>query len=99
MMAIIERLREDKNLNTAKLYDDDNDERLHINAIEMLALRDEASIEDVKRLYEIVLRRFKKSAKIKDFLPILVSRRVEYLLNIRKNKKENNTKLYQYSQK
>lgn len=66
------------------LYDDENEMRLHLNAVEMLALRIGASQDDVKRVYEIVLRRFKSLAKVKDFLPILVSRRVEYLLNKRK---------------
>lgn len=70
------------------LYDDENERKLHLNAVEMIALRIGASQEDVERVYEIVLRRFKKGAKVKDFLPILVSRRVEYLLNKRKNFKE-----------
>jgi len=53
----------------------------------MLALCIGASKEDVKRIYEIVFRSFKRLAKAKDFLPvpILVSRRVEYLLTIRQN--------------
>ncbi len=66
------------------LYDDETERKLHLNAIEMLAQRFEASVEDVERIYEIVFRRFKKGAKVKDFLPILVSRRVEYLLNKRR---------------
>lgn len=68
------------------LYDDENEKRLHINAIEMIALRIGSPVEDVKRLYEIVLRRFKKAVKIKDFLPILVSKKVEHLLSIRERK-------------
>lgn len=69
------------------LYDNDNERRLHLNAVEMLALRIGASVDDVEKVYDIVLRRFKKWAKVKDFLPILVSRRVEYLLDVRRNKK------------
>jgi uncharacterized small protein (DUF1192 family) len=71
------------------LYDDENERRLHLYAVEMLALRIGASQEDVERIYEIVLRRFKKGAKVKDFLPVLVGRRVEYLLNKRRSGKEN----------
>ena len=71
------------------LYDNDNERRLHLNAVEMLALRIGASVDDVEKVYDIVLRRFKKWAKVKDFLPILVSRRVEYLLDVRRNKKGN----------
>lgn len=71
------------------LYDNESERKLHLSAVEMLALRVGASVEDVKRVYEIVLRRFKQGAKVKDFLPILVSRRAEYLLNKRRNSKEN----------
>lgn len=74
---------------TVQLYDDENERRLHLNAVEMIALRLGDSQEDVKRLYEIVLKRFKQAAKVKDFLPILVGRRVEYLLNKRINSKGN----------
>jgi hypothetical protein len=56
--------------------------KLHLNAVEMIALRADVSVEDVTRVYEIVLRRLKKMARVKDFLPILVSRRVEYLLTV-----------------
>lgn len=71
---------------TATLYDDETERKLHLNAIEMIALRAGASVEDVEKVYEIVLRRFKKMARVKDFLPILVSRRVEYLLTVRRNR-------------
>lgn len=66
------------------LYEDENERKLHLNAVEVLAQRIGNSQEEVQRIYEIVLKRFKKGAKIKDFLPILVSKRVEYLLNKRK---------------
>jgi hypothetical protein len=68
------------------LYNDENERKLHLNAIEMIALHIGVSQDDVKKIYEIVLRRFKKGAKVKDFLPILVSRRVEYLFSIRRTK-------------
>lgn len=86
-MAVTEILKEDSKSNN--LYDDENERKLHLNAVETLALRIGASVEDVRRLYEIVLERFKREARVKDFLSILVSRRVEYLLNKRKNSKEN----------
>jgi hypothetical protein len=86
-MAVTEILKEDSKSN--HLYDDENERKLHLNAVEMIALRIGASQDDVERVYKIVLRRFKKVAKVKDFLPILVGRRVEYLLNKRKNSKEN----------
>jgi hypothetical protein len=75
-----------------QLYDDENEKKLHMHAVEMLALRTGSSFEDVIRIYEIVLRRFKRASKVKDFLPILVGRKVEYLMDIYRNKKENNKK-------
>ena len=62
------------------LYGDENERRLHLKSMEMLAQRLGVSQDDVKRVYDIVLRRFKRGAKVRDFLPILVGRRVEYLL-------------------
>ncbi|MDA8340121.1 MAG: DUF3562 domain-containing protein [Nitrospiraceae bacterium] len=86
-MAVMENSKENAG-ETATLYDDETERKLHLNAVEMIALRAGASVKDVEKVYEIVLRRFKKLARVKDFLPILVSRRVEYLLNKRRNGKE-----------
>jgi hypothetical protein len=83
-MAVMENSKENAG-KTATLYDNETERRLHLNAVEMIALRAGASVEDVEKVYEIVLRRFKKLARVKDFLPILVSRRVEYLLTVRRN--------------
>ncbi|HAM49651.1 MAG TPA: hypothetical protein DCP92_02745 [Nitrospiraceae bacterium] len=63
------------------LYDDEIERRLHLSAMKMLSDHAGLSADMVERLYEIVLDRLKREAKIKDFLPILVSRRVRYLLN------------------
>ena len=52
----------------------------HRNAVNALADHLGISIEDVHRLYCIVLARLAKEAKIKDYLPIFVSRRVRYLI-------------------
>ncbi len=52
----------------------------HRNAIKALADHLGIAVEDVYRLYCIVLNRIAKEAKIKDYLPILVSRRVSYLI-------------------
>jgi len=80
-----ENLSSESLLSVFCLYDDENDRRMHLRAVEMLALRIGASQNEVERVYEIVLRRFKGLARVKDFLPILVSRRVEYLIAVRKN--------------
>ncbi len=86
-MAVTETLKE--NIKANHLHDNESERKLHMNAVQMLALRIGASHENVERVYAIVLRRFKKGAKVKDFLPILVSRRVEYLLNVRRHAKRN----------
>ena len=70
------------------LYDDEIEKRLHLRAIKILSANAGLSADRVERLYEIVLHRLKGEAKIKDFLPILVSRRVRYLLEKRSSRKE-----------
>jgi hypothetical protein len=70
------------------LYDDEAEKRLHLGAIAMLSARIGLSADKVERLYEIVLSRFKREARIKDYLPILVSRRVHYLLDKRNSEKK-----------
>ncbi len=84
-MDVAERTKENAG-QFAILYDDETEKKLHKNAIEMLAMRIGVPIDDVERVYEIVLKRFKKRARIKDFLPVLVSRRVEYLISVRRNR-------------
>jgi len=66
------------------LYANKAEKRLHMNAIQLLALNMEMSVDEVKKLYEIVLKRLKKESKIREFLPLLVSKRVEYLFTVRK---------------
>lgn len=68
------------------IYENENEKRVHRSALEILSGRNGASPEEIERLYEIVLLRFKREAKVKDFLPILVTRRVEHLLSVRKRK-------------
>ena len=63
------------------LYDDETERRIHLSAIKLLSAHAGLSADKVERLYEIVLNRLKSEAKIKDFLPILVSRRVLNLLD------------------
>lgn len=69
------------------LYDSDTGERLNLNDIEMIAMDTGISADEVGRLYNLVLKRFIRGARIKDFLPILVSRRVKHLLNVRMRKR------------
>ena len=65
------------------LYENEAERVRHLNAIQSVVGHIGASVDEVDRIYGIVLRRYKQGAKIKDFLPILVSRRVVYLLGVR----------------
>ena len=66
---------------TAKgLYDDDLEKQQHTHAIQILAKKVSISEEEIYQLYEDVLWEFKREAKIKTYLPILVAKRVRELL-------------------
>ena len=77
------------------LYDDETERRLHLGSIKMLSARAGLSVDTVERLYEIVLSKLKSEAKIRDFLPILVSRRVRYLLDKRELTRNESPTRYQ----
>jgi hypothetical protein len=62
------------------LYEDDLEKQQHAHAIQILAEGIRISAEEIYRLYEGVLREHKKEAKIRIFLPILVTKRVRELL-------------------
>ena len=66
------------------LYEDDLEKQQHAHAIQILIERVRISEEEVYRLYEGVLRDYKREARVKIFLPILVPKRVRELLD--KNK-------------
>jgi len=71
--------REDRG-NPVTLYEDESERLRHLNAMQIVAMHAGSPIEEVAKLYEKVLEGFKGSAKIRDFLPILVSKRVKDLL-------------------
>ncbi|MBI5236968.1 MAG: DUF3562 domain-containing protein [Deltaproteobacteria bacterium] len=58
----------------------------HIHAIESVSVSLGEPLDQVERVYDIVLKRYKRAARIKDFLPILVSRKVVSLFKARKQK-------------
>ena len=59
------------------LYENETEEKLHLRAIQTIARETKISVDDVSSLYESVLERYKEHTKIKDFLPIFVSREVK----------------------
>lgn len=62
------------------LYGDTNDRLKHAHNIARLAEEIHRSVQDIAPLYEIVLHQLQVSARIKDFLPILVSKKVKQRL-------------------
>ena len=65
------------------LYEDENEKRQHIAAIQILVRDERSSEEEIRCLYEGVLQELKKGAKVKNFLTVLVSRKVKDLLHAR----------------
>ena len=72
-------------MNSTFLYEDKIEEQLHRNIIQSLARETGIPAEAVIPLYESVFERLKSHARIKDFLPILVSREVKDILLHRVN--------------
>jgi len=59
------------------LYKNETEMRQHQAAISHLAQNLHASEVGVKPLYELILARFNRTARIREFLSVLVSRRVK----------------------
>lgn len=72
-------------MDTTLLYESEMKEKLHLNAIQILARETGMPAEVVSSLYESVFERLKSHARIKDFLPIFVSREVKDILLHRVN--------------
>ena len=67
-------------MDIALLYDDETEKRQQLNAIQMLALDMRIPMDVISQLYEVELGELKQSVKIKDFLTVLVSRRVREMI-------------------
>jgi hypothetical protein len=63
-----------------EIEENDTDEFRHTTAIATLAKDLKVSVEEVSRFYESELQEIKKSARILDFVTLLVSKRVKDLL-------------------
>ncbi len=66
------------------LYEDETEQKQHFSAIQTLAKDVRSSEEEIRPLYEGVLKEFKNEAKVKTFLSILVSKKVKALLQVRR---------------
>ena len=56
-------------------YEDREEEALHQSVVNALAQEIHQPVENVKMVYEVELARLKSSAKVKDYLVLLASRR------------------------
>jgi len=65
---------------TACLYDNDTDRKLHTSAIQMIAREFKVPVEEIQGLYETMLGSLKETARVKDFLAVLVSRNVKDMI-------------------
>jgi len=66
------------------LYEDEDEQKRHLSAIQMLAKDAGSSEEEIRGLYEGVLQEFKDDASITTFLSILVSKKVKEFLHVRR---------------
>lgn len=64
---------------TSILYENETEKRHHLNAIQSISREIGTPENEVRPLYEQVLEIYKDSARVKDYLPILVSREVRYI--------------------
>ncbi|MBI3802983.1 MAG: DUF3562 domain-containing protein [Nitrospirae bacterium] len=67
-----------------KYYEDDKEQARHFSAKQRLARELRIPLEEIGALYERILKELRKQARIKEFLSILVSRRVRDLLRPKK---------------
>ncbi len=71
-------------MNDLALYENEAEQKQHFSAIQRLVRDVRSPEEEIRPLYEDVLKEFKSEARIKTFLSILVSKKVKELLDARR---------------
>ena len=71
-------------MNDHGLYEDEAEQKQHFSAIQRLVRDVRFPEEEIRPLYEDVLKEFKSEARIKIYLSILVSKKVKELLDARR---------------
>ena len=71
-------------MNDLALYENEAEQKQHFSAIQRLVRDVRSPEEEIRPLYEDVLKEFKSEARIKTFLSILVSKKVKELLGARR---------------
>ena len=62
------------------LYENEEQQKQHLRAIQILVKEIERPGDEISRLYYLVLQEYEKEAKVKHFLPILISKRVREMV-------------------
>ena len=65
---------------TTCAYENDKDRKLHVRAMQILAEDLRIPETEIQILYETMLCSLKESARIKDYLSILISRNVKVMI-------------------
>ena len=67
-------------MNPDLLYENGEQRKQHLRAIQILIKEVMRPGEEITRLYHVVLQEYEKEAKVKTFLPILISKRVKEMI-------------------
>jgi hypothetical protein len=67
-------------MNPDLLYENEEQRKQHLRAIQILIKEVRRPGEEITRLYHVVLQEYEKEAKVKTFLPILISKRVKEMI-------------------
>jgi hypothetical protein len=66
-------------LHNGMLYENMDEQKQHASTVKSLAEEVAGPVHEVANIYESVLLEYKDNAKIKDYLPVLVSKKVKQL--------------------
>jgi hypothetical protein len=67
-------------MNPDSLYENEDQRKQHLRAIQTLIKEVRRPGEEITRLYYLVLQEYEKEAKVKTFLPIFISKRVKEMI-------------------
>ena len=67
-------------MNPDSLYENEEQLKQHLRAIQILIKEVRRPGEEITRLYNVVLQEYGKEAKVKIFLPILISKKVKEMI-------------------
>jgi hypothetical protein len=67
-------------MNPDSLYENEEQRKQHLRALQILIKEVRRPGEEITRLYYLVLQEYEKEAKVRTFLPILISKRVKEMI-------------------